>query len=55
VRKHGTDTPVTVDDQFHLGSDTRAMTATMLATLVEERKLSWSTTLEQVFQILRRK
>jgi CubicO group peptidase (beta-lactamase class C family) len=49
VRKYGTDTPVTVDDQFHLGSDTKAMTATMLATLVEEGKLSWSTTLEQVF------
>jgi CubicO group peptidase (beta-lactamase class C family) len=49
VRKYGTDTPVTVDDQFHLGSDTKAMTATMLATLVEEGKLSWSTTLEQAF------
>ena len=49
VRKHGTDTPVTVNDQFHLASDTKAMTATMLATLVEEGKLSWTTTLEQVF------
>jgi CubicO group peptidase (beta-lactamase class C family) len=49
VRKYGTDTPVTVDDQFHLGSDTKAMTATMLATLVEEGKLSWNTTLERVF------
>lgn len=48
-RKYGTDSPVTVDDQFHLGSDTKAMTATMLATLVEEGKLSWSTTVEQVF------
>jgi len=49
MRKYGSDTPVTVDDQFHLGSDTKAMTATMLATLVEEGKLSWSTTIEQVF------
>jgi CubicO group peptidase (beta-lactamase class C family) len=49
VRKYGTQTPVTVNDQFHLGSDTKAMTATMLATLVEEGKLSWTTTLEQVF------
>lgn len=49
VRKYGTDSPVTIDDEFHLGSDTKAMTATMLATLVEEGKLSWSTTLEQVF------
>ena len=49
VRKYGSNTPVTVDDQFHLGSNTKAMTATMLATLVEEGKLSWNTTLEQVF------
>jgi CubicO group peptidase (beta-lactamase class C family) len=49
VRKYGTDTPVTVNDQFHLGSDTKAMTATLLATFVEEGKISWSTTLEQVF------
>ena len=49
VRKYGTDSLVTVNDQFHLGSDTKAMTATLLATLVEEGKLSWSVTLEQVF------
>jgi CubicO group peptidase (beta-lactamase class C family) len=49
VRKYGTDSPVTVNDQFHLGSDTKAMTATLLATLVEEGKLSWSATLDQVF------
>jgi len=55
VRKYGTDTPVTVNDQFHLGSDTKAMTATMLATLVEEGKLSWTTKLEQVFPDLAQK
>jgi CubicO group peptidase (beta-lactamase class C family) len=49
VRKYGSNIRTTVDDQFHLGSDTKAMTATMLATLVEDGKLSWSTTLEQVF------
>jgi CubicO group peptidase (beta-lactamase class C family) len=49
VRKYGADSPVTVDDQFHLGSDTKAMTATLLAMLVEAGKLSWNTTLEQVF------
>jgi CubicO group peptidase (beta-lactamase class C family) len=48
VRKYGTDTRVTINDQFHLGSDTKAMTATLLATLVEEGKLSWNSTLEQV-------
>lgn len=51
-RKYGTDSPVSVNDQFHLGSDTKAMTATMLATLVEEGKLSWTTTIEQVFPSL---
>ena len=49
VRKYGTDTAATVDDQFHLGSDTKAMTATLLAMLVEEEKLSWDRTLEQIF------
>jgi len=52
VRKYGTDTPVTINDQWHLGSDTKAMTATLLATLVEQGKLSWNTTLEQVFPAL---
>ena len=29
MRKYGTQTPVTSDDEFHLGSDTKAMTATI--------------------------
>lgn len=45
VRKYGTNTPVTIDDEFHLGSDTKAMTATIVAMLVEQGKLSWTTTL----------
>jgi CubicO group peptidase (beta-lactamase class C family) len=52
VRKYGTNSPVTVNDQFHLGSDTKAMTVTMLATLVEEGKLAWTTTIEQAFSEL---
>lgn len=36
-------------DRFHLGSCTKAMTATMIATLVEEGKLSWSTTVGATF------
>jgi CubicO group peptidase (beta-lactamase class C family) len=47
VRKYGTDTPVTINDEFHLGSDTKAMTATLLAMLVEQGKLSWDMTLAQ--------
>lgn len=45
VRKYGDATPVTVNDEFHLGSDTKAMTATILAMLVEQGKLSWTMTL----------
>lgn len=46
VRRVGDDTPITVDDLFHIGSCTKAMTATLIATFVEEGKLSWNTTLE---------
>lgn len=49
VRKYGDRAPVTLNDQFHLGSDTKAMTATVVATLVEEGKLKWNTTLPEVF------
>jgi len=49
VRKAGTDTAVTVGDQWHLGSDTKAMTATLIGALVEEGKLKWGMTLEEVF------
>ena len=45
VRKYGEDVRVTVNDQFHLGSDTKAMTATLLAMFVEEGKLRWDTAL----------
>src|SRR5947209_7467119 len=41
VRKAGTKVPVTVDDQWHLGSDTKAMTATVIARLVEQGRLKW--------------
>jgi CubicO group peptidase (beta-lactamase class C family) len=45
VRKYGTSTPVTINDKFHLGSDTKAMTATLLAMMVEAGKLEWTTSL----------
>ncbi len=47
-RKHGEDVRVTVDDQFHLGSDTKAMTATLAAILVEEGLLRWDSTIGEV-------
>ncbi len=41
TRRAGTDTPVTVDDRFHIGSDTKAMTSLVAATLVEEDRIGW--------------
>jgi CubicO group peptidase (beta-lactamase class C family) len=45
VRKRGTAERITIDDRFHLGSCTKAMTATLVAMLVEQGKLNWTTTL----------
>ncbi|MBT4575701.1 MAG: beta-lactamase family protein [Candidatus Cloacimonetes bacterium] len=41
VRKAGTNVAMTDEDLVHIGSCAKAMTATMLATLVEDGKLSW--------------
>ena len=41
VRKRGAPAAVTTDDRWHLGSCTKAMTATLCAVLVEERRLAW--------------
>ncbi|HWG43154.1 MAG TPA: serine hydrolase domain-containing protein [Gemmataceae bacterium] len=49
VRKCGDDTKVTVSDEFHLGSDTKAMTATVIASLVQDGKLNWNDTLGRTF------
>jgi CubicO group peptidase (beta-lactamase class C family) len=49
TRKAGEKIPVTINDRFHLGSDTKAMTALLAAMLVEEGKLKWSSTLPDVF------
>ncbi|HKC64858.1 MAG TPA: serine hydrolase domain-containing protein, partial [Pyrinomonadaceae bacterium] len=48
-RKAGTNVPVTTDDLWHLGSDTKAMTAVVIGWLVERGKLNWETTIAQVF------
>ena len=45
----GTRTSVSVDDRFHLGSDTKAMTALLAAMLVEEGRLRWDSTVGAVF------
>ena len=41
VRKAGDATPVTTNDLWHLGSDSKAMTATLAGTFVAEKKLAW--------------
>jgi len=42
TRRLGTDTPVTINDRFHIGSDTKAMTALLAGMLVEEGKFRWA-------------
>ena len=49
TRKAGVSIPVTVNDRFHLGSDTKAMTALLAAMFVEEGKLRWDATVAEVF------
>ncbi len=49
VRIMGFDAPVTTRDRFHIASVTKPMTATLIATYVEEGRLQWSTTPAQVF------
>lgn len=53
VRANGSTTAVTADDQFHLGSNGKAMTATLAAILVERGFVRWDTTLGQMFPELR--
>lgn len=51
-RRLGRDALVTIDDPWHLGSDTKAMTATLLGVLVEDGVLSWELTLAEAFPAL---
>lgn len=55
VRKWGDPTPVTTNDLFHIGSDTKSMTATLTAMLIDEGKLHWDTTIADVFPELKGK
>jgi CubicO group peptidase (beta-lactamase class C family) len=49
VRQWGDKTLAQVSDKFHLGSCTKAMTATVLAIFIERGLLSWDSTLESLF------
>jgi CubicO group peptidase (beta-lactamase class C family) len=49
LRKVGAPEPITIDDKLHLGSCTKAMTATVLARLIERKQLAWDSTISQIF------
>jgi CubicO group peptidase (beta-lactamase class C family) len=49
IRKIGSAEPLLVTDEIHLGSNTKAMTATLIGMLVEDGKLSWQSTIREVF------
>jgi CubicO group peptidase (beta-lactamase class C family) len=49
VRRLGASEPVQADDLFHLGSNTKSMTATLIAVLVEQEEMTWETTIADVF------
>lgn len=48
-RKAGVPAKATVHDLWHLGSDTKVMTAALVGRLVEQNKLRWDSTLAEVF------
>jgi CubicO group peptidase (beta-lactamase class C family) len=50
VRKVGDPTPVTIDDRWHLGSDTKAMTATLIGLYVDRGKIHFEDTVASLFQ-----
>jgi len=49
TRRVGTDIPVTINDRFHIGSDTKAMTALLAGMFVEEGKLRWDSRVAEIF------
>lgn len=53
VRAAGSPEPATLADQWHLGSCTKAMTATLAARLVERGTITWDTTVVDVLPTLK--
>jgi CubicO group peptidase (beta-lactamase class C family) len=49
VRKVGDATPATVNDRFHIGSCTKAMTATLIAIFAERGLVGWEMKLSDLF------
>ena len=48
VRQMGKSTPLTLSDHFHIGSNGKAMTGTIIAQLVENGRLRWNSTLPEI-------
>lgn len=48
VRKYGSKEPAQATDAFHLGSNTKAMTATLIGLLIDDGKLTGKNTLGEV-------
>ena len=48
-RRYGGPANVTRDDQFHLGSNTKAITAVLIGILVDDSLLTWDSTLPSIF------
>ena len=49
LRRANAGDPVTVDDRFHSASVSKSLNATLIATLVDEGKLRWDETVEEMF------
>jgi len=49
VRKRGAKDAITTDDQFAIGSNSKSLTATLAAVLVDEGIINWSTTISEVW------
>lgn len=53
VRTRGQPEEIEITDRFHIGSDTKAMTAMLCGILVEQGKLRWNQTQGETFQELK--
>ncbi|MGA3084373.1 MAG: serine hydrolase domain-containing protein [Thermodesulfobacteriota bacterium] len=49
TRRVGKAIPVTINDRFHIGSDTKAMTSLLAGMLVDEGKLRWNSSMAEIF------
>ena len=54
LRTRGKPDKIAADDRFHIGSDTKAITAMLCGILVDEGKLKWSQTIGETFPELKK-